>query len=77
MEKAGFVMERTLHFNRVTRPGWWWNGRVMKRRTFGRLQLRVFDWLVPLSRRIDRALPWPAVSVIGIGQVPNGVSRKS
>jgi glycosyltransferase involved in cell wall biosynthesis len=72
MEEAGFVTDRTLHFNRVTRPGWWWNGRILRRRTFGRLQLRVFDWLVPFLRRIDALLPWTAVSVIGIGRVPSG-----
>jgi glycosyltransferase involved in cell wall biosynthesis len=79
MEEAGFVMETTLQFNRVTRPGWWWNGRVLRRRTFGRLQLRVFDSLVPLWRGIDRFLPWPSVSVIGIGRVPNAseISKKS
>ena len=34
-------------------------------------QLRVFDALVPLWRRIDRFFPWPAVSVIAIGRVPD------
>jgi glycosyltransferase involved in cell wall biosynthesis/protein-L-isoaspartate O-methyltransferase len=77
MEQAGFVMERTIHFNRVTRPGWWWNGRVLRRRSFGRLQLRVFDCLVPLSRRIDSTLPWTAVSIIGIGRVPVEAQGKS
>ena len=75
MEEAGFVMDHTLHFNRVTRPGWWWNGRVLKRRSFGRLQLQVFDWLVPFSRRLDPLLPWTAVSVIGIGRAP-GISQE-
>ena len=70
MIQAGFVMDRTLHFNRITRPGWWWNGRVLRRRTFGRLQLRVFDWLVPVWRRIDAGLPWTAVSVIAVGKTP-------
>jgi glycosyltransferase involved in cell wall biosynthesis len=74
MKEAGFVMERTLQFNRITRPGWWWNGQVLKRRTFGRLQLRMFDWIVPFSRRIDPLLPWTAVSVIGIGLAP-GISQ--
>ena len=70
MEEAGFVIEQTLQFNRVTRPGWWWNGRVLRRRTFGSLQLRVFDRMVPVFRRIDALLPWPAVSLIAIGRVP-------
>ena len=72
MEEAGFEVERMLHFNRVTRPGWRFNGQVLKRRSFSRFQLRVFDTLVPLWRRIDRFFPWPAVSVIAIGKVPGG-----
>jgi glycosyltransferase involved in cell wall biosynthesis/protein-L-isoaspartate O-methyltransferase len=72
MEAAGFELERMLHFNRVTRPGWRFNGQVLKRRSFSRFQLRVFDALVPLWRRIDRYFPWPAVSVIAVGRVPLG-----
>jgi len=75
MEEAGFVIERTFQFNRVTRPGWWWNGKVLRRRSFGRLQLRLFDWLVPVFRRIDRFLPWPAVSLIAIGR--NGEPQRT
>ena len=70
MEQAGFQFERMLEFNRITRPGWYLNGRVLKRQDFGALQLRVFDWLVPVWRRLDTALPWPAVSLIGIGVNP-------
>jgi glycosyltransferase involved in cell wall biosynthesis len=70
MEEAGFVVERVIQFNRVTRPGWWLNGRVLRRRSFGRFQLRIFDWLVPIFRRIDRLLPWLAVSLIAVGKVP-------
>jgi len=70
MEEAGFQIERILLFNRVTRPGWWLNGQVLRRKTFGRMQLRIFDALVPLWRRIDAGLPWPAVSVIAIGVSP-------
>jgi len=67
MEQAGFRVERILEFNRVTRPGWYFNGCILKRQNFGRFQLGVFDLLVPVWRRIDRALPWPGTSIIGIG----------
>jgi 2-polyprenyl-3-methyl-5-hydroxy-6-metoxy-1,4-benzoquinol methylase len=70
MEAAGFEVDRIFEFNRVTRPGWWWNGRVLRRRTFGRLQLKIFDVLVPLWRRIDGVIPWNGVSVIAVGRVP-------
>ena len=78
MEKAGFEVENVLHFNRVTRPGWRINGQLLKRRSFSSFQLRIFDTLVPLWRRIDHLFPWPAVSVIAVGRVPGGgESRKS
>jgi glycosyltransferase involved in cell wall biosynthesis len=68
MEAAGLKVERVLHFNRATRYAWWFNGRVLKRTHFGRTQLWVFDRLVWLWRRIDRILPWPAVSIIAVGR---------
>lgn len=66
MEAAGLQVETILHFNRVTWPGWYFNGRILKRQHFSRFQLWVFDRLVWLWRRIDRVLPWPSVSIIGI-----------
>jgi glycosyltransferase involved in cell wall biosynthesis len=68
MEAAGLTVETVLHFNRATRPGWYWNGRVLRRQHFSRFQLWVFERLVWLWRRIDGILPWPAVSIIGIGK---------
>lgn len=67
MKECGFRVERVLEFNRVTYPSWFFNGRILRKRTFSRFQLAVFDSLVPLWRRIDRLLPWPPTSVIGVG----------
>jgi len=67
MHQAGFRVERIFEFNRITRPGWYVNGRMLKRRGFGRIQLRIFDSLVPLWRRIDGVLPWPGTSIIAVG----------
>ncbi len=68
MRQADFVVEEMLQFNRVTRFGWRLNGRWLKRKGFGRLQLWLFDHFVWLWRRMDRFLPWPAVSLIAIGK---------
>jgi len=70
MERAGFTMERMVEFNRVSRPGWWFTGKVLKRATLARFPLRVFNSLVWLWRRIDGGLPWPSVSIIGVGRKP-------
>lgn len=68
MEAAGFEVEKVLHFNRATRPGWYINGRIFKRRYFSRFQLWMFDHLVWLWKRLDTVFPWPAISIIGIGR---------
>jgi SAM-dependent methyltransferase len=67
MGLAGFRVERMIFFNRITWPGWYLNSRILRRRTLSRLQLRLFDLLVPIWRRIDNRLPWPATSLIAIG----------
>jgi SAM-dependent methyltransferase len=70
MESAGFEVEQVLHFNRITLPGWFVNGRILKRRYFSRFQLWLFDHMVWLWRILDRLLPWPAVSIIAVGRRP-------
>jgi SAM-dependent methyltransferase len=69
---AGFDVERVIHFNRIARPGWYLEGRVMKRRTFSRWRLRLFDSLVWLWRRIDAYLPWRPVSLIVVARRSDG-----
>jgi len=66
--EAGFTVESLLRFNRASRPGWWLNGTIMKRRTINRFQLRMFDHVVWLCRRIDNHLPWSPTSIIAVGR---------
>ena len=70
LERVGFQVERILHFNRITRPGWYVNGRLLKRRAVGRLQIRLFDKTVWIWRRIDRLLPWKPTSIIAVAVRP-------
>jgi hypothetical protein len=67
MQQAGFAVEQIIEFNRISRPGWYINGRLLKRQKISHLQLRIFDRLVWLWRKIDRWLPWPSTSIIAIG----------
>ncbi|HWQ53038.1 MAG TPA: glycosyltransferase [Bryobacteraceae bacterium] len=67
MEKTGFRVDRILEFNRVSRPAWYVSGRLLKRDTVSPLALKLFDRSVWLWRRLDRLLPWPPTSIIGIG----------
>ncbi|MFN7939208.1 MAG: glycosyltransferase [Bryobacteraceae bacterium] len=68
MTEAGFQVETVLHFNRISRPGWWFTGKILRRRTISRFQLKNFNRMVWLFRRIDAFLPWSPTSIIGIGR---------
>lgn len=67
MAEAGFRVERILEFNRITYPGWFLNGRILRRRHVSRVQLWFFDLLAPVWKHIDARLPWPATSLIAVG----------
>lgn len=65
-DQAGFAVERVVEFNRVGRPAWWLNGKVLRRREFGLFQIMALNALTPLFRLVDRALPFDALSLIAV-----------
>jgi glycosyltransferase involved in cell wall biosynthesis len=67
---AGLEVKEILPFNRVGTPAWWLNGKVLRRRHFGLLQIAMLNLLTPLLRLVDRALPFPPLSIIAILQQP-------
>lgn len=67
MTEAGFQVEKIFDFNRSSVPGWWLNGKLLKRNKFSRLQLKVLDMLTPVLKKLDRLLPWRGLSVIAVG----------
>ena len=70
LEGAGFVVEELRDFNRFGVPGWWLNGKVLKRRSFSRVQLKIFDWLTPLFRHIDTLVPTRGLGLIAVARKP-------
>ena len=65
-EDGGFTVEKLLKFNRIGAPGWWLNGRVLKKDTFGLWQIKFLNFLIPFVQPIDRFLPFPHLSWIAI-----------
>src|SRR6266542_3409806 len=64
---AGFRVEKIFDFNRVSVPGWWLNGKVLRRKKFSRVQLKMLDLAMPILSKIDRVWPWSGLSIIGVG----------
>jgi glycosyltransferase involved in cell wall biosynthesis/phospholipid N-methyltransferase len=64
--EAGFDVREIVRFNRVGSPAWWLNGKLLRRRSFGLFQIAALNVLTPLFRLVDRALPFPALSLIAV-----------
>ncbi|WP_242392061.1 glycosyltransferase [Anaeromyxobacter oryzisoli] len=63
---AGFDVLEVLRFNRVGWFAWWLNGKVLRRHTFGLGQILMLNVLTPIFRLVDKAMPFPPLSLIAI-----------
>lgn len=70
LEGHGLVMEYCFSLNRVGALGWLLNGRLLRRQTLGRMQMKLFDTLVPLFRIVDPVLPWLGLSLVAVARRP-------
>jgi glycosyltransferase involved in cell wall biosynthesis/phospholipid N-methyltransferase len=64
--EAGLTVTHVLRFNRVSSLPWWLNGRVLRKKNFGLLQIKIVDWITPISRVVDPFLPFPPLSLIAV-----------
>jgi SAM-dependent methyltransferase len=67
LERSGFRVERIFDFNRASVPAWYLNGRILRRRSFSRVQLKTLELAMPVVRQLDRVWPWKGLSIIGVG----------
>jgi glycosyltransferase involved in cell wall biosynthesis len=71
LTQAGFEVEKLIDFNRMGVIGWALNGKLFGRKQMAKFQLKVFDSLVWLWRRIDNLLPWHGLSLVAVARKPD------
>jgi glycosyltransferase involved in cell wall biosynthesis/protein-L-isoaspartate O-methyltransferase len=70
LEGAGFVTEKITYQNIFGRFGWWLNGRVLKRAHLPSGQSRLFDFFVPMLRKLEPENPSRGLSLIAVATKP-------
>lgn len=70
LAQTGFEVEHMLNFNRIGIIGWTLNSKILRRSKMAKYQLKMYDSLVWLWRRIDWLLPWHGLSLIGVARKP-------
>lgn len=67
LETAGFTVEKQFYVNIVGAFGWFFSGKILKRKTLGSSSLSLFNFFVPLFIFIESLIKIPfGVSVITI-----------
>jgi len=69
-ERAGYRVGEVLEFNRSGILAWWLNGKVLRRTTFGLMQIKMLNLLVPFFRALERCVVLSPLSLIAIFEKP-------
>ncbi len=72
--QAGLGLVKLVPLNRAGAPVWWLNSRILRRERFGLAQVKILNILVPLLRRVDRFLPFPPMTMLGVFGKADAVS---
>ena len=75
-ERSGFAVRKVFEFNRMGTPAWLLNGRILRRKSFGLVQIWLLNVLTPLFRWLDGILPLPGLSVIAILERPTVITNE-
>lgn len=69
--EAGFAPPEIWPFNMAGIPGWWLNGKVLKRATPPVQQVGAFNAVVPVLRAVEAIVPPPiGLSLFAVAQLP-------
>ncbi|HVC96560.1 MAG TPA: bifunctional glycosyltransferase/class I SAM-dependent methyltransferase [Pirellulales bacterium] len=73
MRQAGFEVVESRGFNRLGTLGWYVSGKILGRTTLSAGQMKLYDWLLPIAKLMERLPLWPHLSVIAVGRKPTAV----
>ena len=63
---CGFKVSNMIEFNRIGSVAWYINGKILRRHTFGLVQIWALNVITPLFRVVDGILPLPPLSLVAI-----------
>ena len=74
MRAAGFRVERQFFFNKVGVLAWWIGNKLSRQRTITAWQLKLYNFLTPIFRVVDRCLPMTGLSTVVIARKPDEIA---
>jgi SAM-dependent methyltransferase len=73
--RAGFALESLEWMNLLGIPGWYVNGKLLRRRAIPPLQLRIYDRLAPTLARLESRVRLPVgLSLFAVARTSGGIA---
>jgi glycosyltransferase involved in cell wall biosynthesis len=70
LQQAGFEVVESRGFNRLGSLGWYVSGKLLKRTSLSSGQMKLYEWLLPVAKLVERLPVLPHLSLIAIGRKP-------
>jgi glycosyltransferase involved in cell wall biosynthesis len=64
----GLIVETVFSMNKIGVLGWWLNGKVWRRKSLGKIQMKLFNAFVPLFKWVDPLMPWTGLSLVVVAR---------
>lgn len=68
LARVGLGVETLFSMNKPGVLGWYFNGIALRRTKLGRVQMKLFNGLVPLFKILDPVLPWTGLSLVVVAR---------
>jgi glycosyltransferase involved in cell wall biosynthesis len=68
LEECDFSVYKKSNLNFLSIPGWYINSVIFKRKKMSQWQIKIFDMLVFIMKRVEKILPLPGLSLVCIAE---------
>ena len=68
LEECGFQVKKKKNLNFLSIPGWYVNSVILKRKKMSQWQIKIFDMLVFIMKRVEKIIPLPGLSLICVAE---------
>lgn len=68
LKSKGFEIVYQTDYNKISLLGWVWHHLLLKSKSYGRVNLKIFNVLIPMIKIFDHLMPWKGFALITVAK---------
>lgn len=69
LESTGYKVEKIFSFNKIGVLGWYVQGGLLKKKTLGEANMKLYNFLFPIIKSVDSKIPFNGLSIGAIVKI--------